>query len=87
VSQDAVLRGRRLAAPHYKPTSALATLVTLPRELRLRILEYTDLITPWREVSWSRQLRTYEVYYTGCAELNGFESAPGIHHGCQFRRC
>ncbi len=38
------------------------TLTDLPRELRLCILEYTDLITPWREVSWCRQYRHYRVY-------------------------
>ncbi|CAN8096649.1 unnamed protein product [Discula destructiva] len=29
-------------------------LLALPRELRFRILEYTDLVTPWKEVDWSR---------------------------------
>lgn len=38
-------------------------MATLPAELRLRILEYTDLIVPTKEVTWSRQDRGYLVFY------------------------
>jgi hypothetical protein len=41
--------------------AATATLASLPRELRVRILEYTDLIAPRRQVAWSRQDRAYVV--------------------------
>ncbi|KAH6630435.1 hypothetical protein B0J18DRAFT_421164 [Chaetomium sp. MPI-SDFR-AT-0129] len=78
---------RRPARERSKPPSSTSRLLTLPRELRLCILEYTDLITPWKEVSWSRQSSRYSVFHTPCAELEGHQSRPDIHHGCQFRRC
>ncbi|KAH6621031.1 hypothetical protein B0J18DRAFT_368540 [Chaetomium sp. MPI-SDFR-AT-0129] len=63
IAQDGVLQARRIAPPPYyspKPsTRTQASLVGLPRELRLRILEYTDLIAPGREVTWSRQDQAY----------------------------
>jgi hypothetical protein len=43
------------------PPSNATTLATLPREIRIRILAYTDLVTPSREVIWSRQDRAYMV--------------------------
>jgi hypothetical protein len=61
VAQDSVMQACGIAAPSSKP-STLSTLVTLPRELRLRILEYTDLIVPSREVTWSRQDQGYITF-------------------------
>ncbi|KAK3291148.1 uncharacterized protein B0H64DRAFT_409920 [Chaetomium fimeti] len=43
------------------PGAEATTLATLPRELRIRILEYTDLVTPRRQVTWSREDRGYVV--------------------------
>ncbi|KAK4118426.1 hypothetical protein N657DRAFT_667179 [Parathielavia appendiculata] len=45
------------------PKATDITLLTLPRELRLRILEHTDLVTPRRQVLWSRQDRAYAIYH------------------------
>lgn len=45
-------------------------LTLLPKELRLRILEYTDLIAPWKEVSWSRQHAAFVVSKAPCATLD-----------------
>ncbi|KAK4098075.1 hypothetical protein N658DRAFT_455828 [Parathielavia hyrcaniae] len=65
IARDGVLQACRIARPLYespKPSSAgslRATLTGLPRELRLQILEYTDLIIPNREVTWSRQDHRY----------------------------
>ena len=63
IACDSVLQARRITPPPYyspKPSARTqATLVGLPRELRLRILEYTDLIAPGREVTWSRQDQAY----------------------------
>ena len=63
IARDGVLQACRIAPPPYyspKPsTRTQATLVGLPRELRLRILEYTDLIAPGRQVIWSRQDQAY----------------------------
>ncbi|KAK3898469.1 hypothetical protein C8A05DRAFT_47235 [Staphylotrichum tortipilum] len=44
------------------PQNPTTTLASLPRELRIRILEHTDLITPRRQVLWSPQDRAYSVY-------------------------
>ncbi|KAH6649300.1 hypothetical protein F5144DRAFT_624540 [Chaetomium tenue] len=48
-------------APPGTAAAATCTLASLPRELRIRILEYTDLIAPRRQVIWSRQDRAYVV--------------------------
>ncbi|KAK4155310.1 hypothetical protein C8A00DRAFT_13636 [Chaetomidium leptoderma] len=88
VAHDAVSQARRITTPYYKPSSsALTTLITLPRELRLRILEHTDLVAPWKEVSWGRIDGTYMIFRTRCGEKDGFYTPPDIHHGCQFRQC
>ena len=58
--------------------------ISLPREIRFRILEYTDLITPWREVRWTRQRRGYIPTLINC--IVG-DCPPQLHTGCQFRQC
>ncbi|KAK0664647.1 hypothetical protein QBC41DRAFT_376237 [Cercophora samala] len=63
-------------------------LLNLPQELRLRILEYTDLVTPWNEVTWSRHGRTsrkYTLCRVGCEY--GATCPPEVHNGCQFVEC
>lgn len=45
--------------PHFTPRPSL---MTLPRELSIRILEYTDLVAPGREVTWSRQDHRYVMH-------------------------
>ncbi|KAL2018671.1 hypothetical protein VTK56DRAFT_506 [Thermocarpiscus australiensis] len=91
IAQDAALQARRLDAPYSNPAStSSATLIDLPREVRLRILQYTDLITPWKEVTWSRQHRGYIVYPPlQCEDDNKRPDRPHdlVHHGCQFRQC
>ncbi len=54
VAHDAVLESCGIAAPYLKPDTTKPTLLALPRELRVRILEFTDLVTPSQEVWWSR---------------------------------
>lgn len=61
IAQDSVMQACGISTPSSKP-STLLTLATLPRELRLRILDYTDLIAPSREVTWSRQYRGYITF-------------------------
>jgi hypothetical protein len=90
LAQDAVLQVRRVATPPYhKPPTAQAAFVTLPRELRLRILEYTDLITPWKEVSWSRLAPAYTILGSLCRVPDYPEDPCRFpdHNGCQFLRC
>lgn len=64
-------------------------LLDLPRELRFRILEHTDLITPWKEVTWSRKHHAFLGVKAFCAPLDyrGEECPPHVHHGCQFVDC
>ena len=61
-------------------------LTNLPPELRLRILEYTDLITPWKEVTVSRAYRGYQIGHPTCTQSEG-GCPPQIHHGCQLTNC
>ncbi|KAH8759341.1 hypothetical protein F5883DRAFT_681809, partial [Diaporthe sp. PMI_573] len=65
-------------------------LLTLPRELRFRILSYADLITPWKEVEWSRDCNDggkYLALYPRCGVLEGRFCNPRLHYGCQFFNC
>jgi hypothetical protein len=82
VAQEAVSQVLRIpAAPYFKPPTR-TTLTSLPRELRLRILEYTDLITPSREVTWSRQDQGYVIFYR-----DSEHTAPDRKHREQFSPC
>ncbi|KAK3302857.1 uncharacterized protein B0T15DRAFT_486437 [Chaetomium strumarium] len=68
------------------PAKVPSLLVNLPRELRLLILEYTDLVTTWTEVTWCRRYRRYQVCQPSCLDSEG-ECQPFIHHGCRLNRC
>ncbi|KAK3298540.1 uncharacterized protein B0H64DRAFT_77786 [Chaetomium fimeti] len=87
LARDAALRARGFTNPYYNPHPALTTLTTLPRELRLRILEYTDLITPYKEVGWSRSYGAYSVYKRSCLGDDYMRCVFPNHHGCQFTMC
>ncbi|KAK4043850.1 hypothetical protein C8A01DRAFT_43227 [Parachaetomium inaequale] len=80
VAQDGVLQACGIAAPPSNPPM-LITLTTLPRELRLHILKYTDLIVPSKDVTWSRQDQGYITF--------SFESSSSPDHRyCrQFFHC
>ena len=90
MAQEAVFQayGRvspvQLGRTNLKISSALTN---LPPELRLRILEYTDLITPWKEVTWSGQDRGYQVVRALCASSREGFCPPHIHNGCRLSRC
>lgn len=91
LAQAAVLRARGIASSESPSVlnSSSPRLINLPRELRLRILEYTDLIAPWKEVTWSRDKRGYyreAVEPCFSAEGSG-RCSPEFHHGCQFGDC
>ena len=87
LAQDAALQARGITNPYYNPNPARTTLTTLPRELRVRILEYTDLITPYKEVMWSRDRPVYSVCKWPCQLYGGVLCWYPDHHGCQFARC
>jgi len=63
----------------------------LPQELRLKILGYTDLVTPLCEVEWNPESNFYLHYSTwrcGGPSIGGFpECSPDLHRACQFRNC
>ncbi len=83
VARDTVLHACGIPTPSSKPSNA-TTLTTLPRELRIRILEHTDLVTPRREVTWSRQEdHGYVVFNRG---YDG-DSTPDECHSAQFFKC
>lgn len=96
IAHNAAQRARGIALQPLPVVSSLpeksrngSRLLVLPREIRVRILEYTDLITPWKEVTWDRLSAKYTASRIGCDNLEGRETtcAPGVHHGCQFSRC
>lgn len=61
LAQNAACHASGISMSSYDPPSnpAATPLATLPRELRIRILEYTDLVMPRRQVFWSRQDRAF----------------------------
>ncbi|KAG7294033.1 hypothetical protein NEMBOFW57_004095 [Staphylotrichum longicolle] len=97
LAQDAVRRGRGMIPRPSAPPSALhgprhpsplapgySRLLALPQELRLQILEYTDLITPVKEVMWATShgiMRIYRLFVSGVAQAKHrlflFPSARG----------
>lgn len=68
LAEEAVRRacGRSHPFPSTRPAKISPALTTLPSELRLRILEYTDLITPSKEVTVSRDARGYQFFPPAC---------------------
>lgn len=97
IADDAVLyarsisTGRPAGLPVYPPRLSHrgSRLLALPRELRLRILEHTDLITPWREVTWDRRSSKYSASRVSCVcwRCRLGVCPPRVHHGCQFSTC
>lgn len=97
LARDAVLKARGIqsgltpppcSSPSPSPT--VSRLTGLPRELRLRILEYTDLVTPLKEVMWAKSHASYLASRPFCPSPEGrgdHKWAPEIHHGCQFSGC
>ncbi|TVY59259.1 hypothetical protein LCER1_G000480 [Lachnellula cervina] len=66
----------------------------LPREIRFRILEYTDLVTPVSEVEWNPNDNFYLSFAHDCDEYcdlceDNFPDGclPSPHYVCQFHNC
>ncbi|KAL2185620.1 hypothetical protein L209DRAFT_691292 [Thermothelomyces heterothallicus CBS 203.75] len=55
LARDVVMQSCGITLPYLEPVPGKTTFLSLPRELRLRILEYTDLVTPTKEVWWCRK--------------------------------
>ena len=90
MAQKAVLQACGRASPAWLGPTSLrtsSTLTTLPPELRIRILEYTDLVTPWKEVTWSSQDRGYQVVRALCVSSREGSCPTQNHHGCRLSSC
>lgn len=94
LAQAAVLQARAITSPS-EPAAVASPgslrrprLVNLPRELRLQIFKYTDLVTPWKEVTWARTSGGFRIERPRCQILIGGDYCPlEYHHGCQFNQC
>ncbi len=82
VARDVVVDACGIPQASSKPSNT-AVLTSLPHELRIRILEYTDLITPRREVTWSRHDHAYSVFIRESHSRN----TPDTQHSTQFFNC
>lgn len=82
------MKGNTKSKTNDLKVSTRPLLLSLPLEVRLMILEYTDLITPWAEVEWNTQggFRASR-YYCDNLEFLGATCPVTRHHGCQFLRC
>lgn len=71
-------------------TQSAFRFLDLPRELRLQILEYTDLVTLLSEVEWNPE-RNFNLHYRNwrCGgSFDGFfDCCVDSHWACQFRNC
>ncbi|KAK4140578.1 uncharacterized protein C8A04DRAFT_14835 [Dichotomopilus funicola] len=99
LAQDAVVHACGLLAPvpYARAASseqaeqplgaaATATLTNLPRELRVRILEYTDLVAPRKQVAWSRQHRAYVLLRLRRTRIPPFQDEEELYDS-QFSEC
>ncbi|KAH6641207.1 hypothetical protein F5144DRAFT_506277 [Chaetomium tenue] len=87
IARNAALQACR--RPEPSPSSTGPRLLDLPRELRLQVLEYTDLVAPWKEVMWTRLQRGYQHPAEGCYPQDSCPCPSDYpwHYGCQFRGC
>ncbi|KAF4549207.1 Hypothetical protein D9617_23g006220 [Elsinoe fawcettii] len=58
----------------------------LPREIRLSVLKYTNLITPFAEVNWSPSLR-YHLIYSGLYSQFAETYPDCYHNGISGQKC
>jgi len=89
LAEDAVLQARPNSSPLlFGPPRTRSPLMRLPPELRHKILEYTDLVTPWGEVTWSRSVDGYQLVRPLCQmDLEYGICPPHILNGCRLTRC
>ncbi|KAK0747411.1 hypothetical protein B0T21DRAFT_379469 [Apiosordaria backusii] len=91
MAEDVVAKTRHMHHSNMPNTSnqpAASKLLNLPREIRLRILEFTDLITPLKEVNWSRLNYGYWPSRMSSLKVEVDPHCPlHIRNGCQFGWC
>jgi hypothetical protein len=94
-SPDPVLRdlacyvSNRATGNHRNYSTSPFRFMNLPVELRLQILNYTDIITPLTEVEWCPK-RGFGLHYARAACLGNEEyycCTPSMHYSSQFRCC
>ena len=81
LSRDTVLRLTSTDAEVRRPFRYQ----DLPGEIRYKVLEHTDLVTPLREVEWSP--RGFSLRYSHSKCSKPYSCSPDFHHSCQFRHC
>ncbi|KAK3901360.1 hypothetical protein C8A05DRAFT_44989 [Staphylotrichum tortipilum] len=83
LTHEAILHARGIPPIPRSPLAEPA------QGLRLRILQHTDLITPWGEVYWSRGQPGYWFSVSLCNNVSGRGGVctPPFHHGCQHVQC
>lgn len=99
ITQRGVFRARGIISPEHPLPPGLSSspdhldpfrLLDLPREIRLRILEYTDLVTPSKEVMWHRN-GSVSGYYVQRAPCHHYEGpgfcVPDCGGACRFSSC
>ena len=73
-----------------EPNPPRLSFLDLPREIRNQVLEYTDLVTPMKEVMWNPK-DGYSVCYCITRWDKGaegfFGTASAIGHSFKFRNC
>ncbi|KAK3375815.1 hypothetical protein B0T24DRAFT_676724 [Lasiosphaeria ovina] len=88
LARQAVMQAHPSAKPpSLKPANSniSSPLASLPAELRVRILEYTDLVAPWKEVTYSREDRGYLVCHAS-HEVECPLDDPDMNVDCFCRR-
>jgi hypothetical protein len=86
-AQEAAMRA--IGHQYPPPSPSVFRYFDLPPEIRLNILQYTDLVTPTRNIEWSFE-RKFGLRYNdpGCKiPIWRQISTAGSSHICQFREC
>lgn len=80
-----------MQAKGYAPAESLFWLLDLPPEIRLKVLEFTDLVTPLREVEWSSGKKfALRFSLQICRQIECIWSGPCYpprYPACQFIKC
>lgn len=93
IAQETVLQARGIASSEPMTTPSLFNrphLLNLPREVRFRVLEYTDLVAPSKEVMWNRRASGsgYYIERAPCHNPDGPGFClPECGRECEFSYC
>jgi len=87
LARDIVLHACDMTTPYADPSDGVSWLTRLPAELRIRILEHTDLVTPWRGVDWTRDGGVRQYQGRDYRPLGERWSSGASNHADQFSGC